>query len=225
LINIAVNDPKTIISNQNGLHENLENTVQRHLQHPFRRPIPDYSLKVFEQASKRVDKHNGAIIFDSYCGVGESTVAIAKANPDALVLGLDKSSHRLEKHDNHYRQTGIDNYLLLRADVDDFWRLAAQENWRLQKHFLLYPNPWPKAAHLQRRCHGSPLFPTLLALKGKLELRSNWKTYIEEFAFALQLAGQSSSIDGYQPDPAITPFERKYYGVNQDLWRCRCMLT
>lgn len=220
----VVTSPKSIISNQTGLHNKLEQTVLRHLRHPFQRPIPDYSLEVFEQAKQRVERHNGPLIFDSFCGVGESTVAIAKANPDALIIGLDKSLHRLNKHDQHYQESGVDNYLLLRADTDDFWRLALEANWQLAQHFLLYPNPWPKSSHLQRRCHGSPLFPTLLSLGGTLELRSNWKLYVEEFASALQIASQQAEVEAYLPETPITPFERKYHRVSQDLWRCRCIL-
>ena len=218
-------DPKTVNSNQTDLHSKLKRNVLRHLGHPFQRPIPDYSLQVFEQAQERVEQHKGPLIFDSFCGVGESTVAIAKANPDALVIGLDKSLHRLNKHDQHYQESGVDNYLLLRADTDDFWRLALDANWQLAQHFLLYPNPWPKSSHLQRRCHGSPLFPTLLSLGGLLELRSNWKLYIEEFVYALQLAKQQAAVEPYQPETPITPFERKYLGASQDLWRCRCILV
>ena len=33
-----------------------------------------------------------------------------------------------------------------------------------EQHYLLYPNPWPKAKHLQRRVHGHGSFPLLLQL-------------------------------------------------------------
>jgi tRNA G46 methylase TrmB len=220
-----VNLAKTIVSNQEGLHPNLASVVTRHLGHPFLRPIPDFSQQAFEQADKRVQQHPGPIILDSFCGVGESTINIARAHPETLVIGLDKSLHRLNKHDHHYRQSGTDNYLLIRADTDDFWRLAQQAGWQVQKHFLLYPNPWPKSAHLQRRCHGSPLFPTLLALGGTLELRSNWQTYVEEFASALRLADQHANCQPHQPQTVITPFERKYLDAGQTLWRCICTLS
>lgn len=198
--------------------------VNKHLHSHFRRPFPDHSLAVFEQAQQRVAAHQGPIIFDSFCGVGESTAYLANRFPTALVIGLDKSLHRLNKHGDHYRQPHADNYLLLRADVDDFWRQAEQAGWRLQAHFLFYPNPWPKSSQLQRRIHGSPLFPTLLKLGGAIELRSNWRIYVEEFAAALQLVNHSASVEAFAATAAVTPFERKYSNSGQPLWRCTSTL-
>lgn len=215
---------RNINSNQIGIHPRLESIVQKHLTTQFRRPIPAYSQKVFESVFARIDDYTGPLIFDSFCGVGQSTTCLARKHRDALVIGLDKSAHRLDKHDQHYRQQGIDNYLLIRADVDDFWRQAVTAGWQLQAHYLLYPNPWPKSSHLQRRCHGSPLFPTLLQLGGQLQLRSNWLCYLQEFACALQLADKASDITSLAAEQPITPFERKYRDSGQKLWQLRSPL-
>ncbi|MFA7555383.1 MAG: SAM-dependent methyltransferase [Spongiibacteraceae bacterium] len=215
---------RIITSNQSGLHDKLEAVVRRHLGTQFKRPFPEYSLKVFQQAEQLRAQHSGPVILDSFCGVGESTVNIARQHPDALVIGIDKSSHRLVKHDDNYRDATVPNYHLLQADVDDFWRLALQAGWQLTKHFILYPNPWPKSAHLQRRVQGSPLFPTLLALGGCVELRSNWPIYVEEFAAALTLAGHAASAEPLAVQSPITPFERKYRDSGQALWHCICQL-
>lgn len=216
---------RAVESNQSGVHDQLEKWVLRHLNKPFKRPIPAFSQAVFEQAASWLETQQRPIIFDSYCGVGESTAALAKLHPDCSIIGLDKSAHRLTKHEQQYRNREVDNYLLLRADVDDFWRLAVAAGWQLQHHYLLYPNPWPKSSHLKRRCHGSPLFPTLLALGGQLELRSNWPVYVEEFSNALRLAGKESHWQSFTAEPAITPFERKYQLAGQTLWHCRCDLS
>jgi tRNA G46 methylase TrmB len=212
---------RIVTSNQQGLHDKLEAVVSRHLNSPFKRPYPAHSREAFDQAQAWLaTQGDKPLILDSYCGVGESTAAIAAANPGAAVIGLDKSLHRLDKHSDNYAHREQANYLLLRADVDDFWRLALEAGWQPVQHYLLYPNPWPKASQLKRRCHGSPLFPTLLALGGRIELRSNWRTYVEEFAAALTLAGHPCQAEPYQPNQVITPFERKYLGSGQSLWRC-----
>ena len=210
---------RKVSSNQDGIHSKLETIVQRHLANPFRRPFAEHSLRVFDEMEKLCAKHTGPLIIDSYCGVGESTLHLARQHPNALVIGIDKSAHRLNKHTATPR---VNNYHLVRADVDDFWRLAVRANWKPEKHYLLYPNPWPKSAHLKRRCHGSPLFPSLLALGGQVELRSNWQTYIQEFARALTIAGFKAESGIYKTSTPITPFERKYSFSDQHLWRCVC---
>lgn len=202
---------RIIVSNQQGLNEQLDEVVLKHLKHAFRKPYQKHTLDAFKSCEKWVEQQGKPIIFDSCCGVGESTYHLAKKHPDAIILGLDKSADRLGKHP----QLVTDNYRLEQVNLNDFWRLAVEAGWELTHHYLLYPNPWPKAKHLQRRWHGSAVFPAILQLGGTLELRSNWFTYIHEFARALELASQSCHVDEYQSESAITPFERKYWASGQ----------
>ena len=203
---------RVIESNQEGLNEQLDEVVLKHLKHPFRKPYQTHTLEAFKKCEKWVEQQGKPIIFDSCCGVGESTYHLAKRHPDAIVLGMDKSEDRLSKHP----QKIADNYQLLQVNLNDFWRLAVEAEWTLSHHYLLYPNPWPKSKHLQRRWHGSAVFPSILQLGGQLELRSNWFTYINEFARALEIAGQDSSVQTYSSNEAITPFERKYWASGQE---------
>ena len=203
---------RIIQSNQEGLHEQLDEVVLKHLKHPFQKPYQTHTLDAFKACEKWVEQQGKPIIFDSCCGVGESTYHLAKRHPEAIVLGLDKSSDRLSKHPEKI----ADNYQLLQVNLNDFWRLAVEANWTLTHHYLLYPNPWPKSKHLQRRWHGSAVFPSILQLGGKLELRSNWFTYINEFARALELADQECSVQTFSAETAITPFERKYWASGQE---------
>jgi len=109
---------------------------------------------------------------------------------------------------------------LIRADLVDFWRLAVLSKWKFKKHFLWYPNPWPKKKHLQRRWHGHPVFPILKKLGGHLELRTNWKIYAEEFSLAITvLSDTKTGVEIWDPDIPETPFERKYQSSGQQLYR------
>lgn len=220
-MNEFIGDSRVIVSNQQGLNEKLDEVVLKHLQHSFKKPYQAHTLQAFIEIEKWIEQQGKPIIFDSCCGVGESTYHIAKAHPEAIVLGMDKSADRLSKHptDADIKTEVLDNYRLLQVNLNDFWRLAVEANWTLSHHYLLYPNPWPKAKHLQRRWHGSAVFPSIIKLGGKLELRSNWFTYIEEFQRALELANVKSSTELYTAEYAITPFERKYWASGQQSLR------
>lgn len=216
---------RSVVSNQPGIHDKLEERVRRHLAAPFRKPYADHNCRAFDHAQQWLQQahlQGRPLVLDSFCGVGESTWRLAGLFADCAVIGVDKSAARLEKHPAHAEQAR-DNYLLIRADVDDFWRLAVDAGWQLQGHFLLYPNPWPKSSQLQYRVHGSPLFPSLLALGGDVELRSNWPIYVEEFAQALRLAGFDARTELYHGE-TLTPFERKYRLAEQAIWRCQSTL-
>ena len=113
-----------------------------------------------------------------------------------------------------------DNCLVIRADADDLWRQLALRKIKLERHYLLFPNPYPKAAQLNQRWHGAPIFPELLKLGGLLEVRTNWRIYLDEFAMALRIAGGiDATIESYKPIEAISAFELKYDQDDQTLWR------
>lgn len=217
-------DSRVISSNQDGLNDNLDEVVLKHLKHHFKKPYQQHTLDAFKSIEKWIEQQGKPIIFDSCCGVGESTYHVAKKHPEAVVLGMDKSADRLSKHLAHQEQE-LDNYRLLQVNLNDFWRLAVEAEWQLSHHYLLYPNPWPKSKHLQRRWHGSAVFPALIALGGKLDLRSNWFTYVEEFQRALTLAGKQSETAIYSAEQAMTPFERKYWASGQQSLRLLCDLN
>ncbi|OUS70165.1 SAM-dependent methyltransferase [Pseudoalteromonas sp. A601] len=210
---------RSIVSNQDGLHDKLDEIVNKHLTAQFKKPIAAHTQTAFDQVNEEVQAFTGPLILDSCCGVGESTANLAKRHPDALVIGIDKSSHRLDKHEVEYKQTDSGHYILVQADLNDFWRLAVAANWQPTHHYLLYPNPWPKAKHIQRRWHGAAIFPFIVKLGGRLEVRSNWDIYVKEFAHALYLAGQETQVELYESEEAITPFERKYWASGQQSHR------
>ncbi len=222
----AGGNSRSITTNQPGPHEKVPELVVRHLGNDSQKPFNQHTLEAFEQVQawrKQQDPNNTrALIIDSCCGVGESTAHIAGMFPDALVVGIDKSAQRTQKHAHYAEDAGC--YQVVRADVNDFWRLAVEAGWQPSHHFLLYPNPYPKSAHVQRRWHASSAFKYIVQLGGKLEVRSNWDIYIQEFAIALQTAGKQAQAEPYAAPEPQTPFERKYWGSGQSSWRVLCDL-
>lgn len=214
---------RVVSSSQTDVHKNLPSIVNRHLLAQYQQPIRIFNLNIFEQIAAIKNNCNQPIILDSGCGTGESTRLIAREHPSSLVIGIDKSSQRL-------RRSGLvedseifhaDNYVLARTDIVDFWRLASDANWQLLKHYILYPNPWPKPSHLARRWHAHPVFPFLISLGGDLELRTNWSIYAEEFSEAVcMITDQTAMLETYVPETSISPFEKKYLASGHELFRC-----
>ncbi len=214
---------KIITSSQQGVHDNLEKTVTKHLQSDSLKPIADYNQAAFDIAYNYwLEKGQPQLILDSACGTGESSRFLARTYPDHLIIGIDQSEKRLAHSDN---QQLADNCLLLRSECTDFWRLADQAQWRLALHTLFYPNPYPKPQHLQRRWHGEAAFKSLINISPYIELRTNWKIYAEEFYTALKLAYSIQSPNNkvafseYFPKDSITAFERKYQQSGHCLWK------
>ena len=262
----------SVTSNQETLHKDLEEVVRKYARTTFLRPIADHTREAFAEAEAFVQKfyetagkgcpgpststsagsvsHSGtftkAVILDSGCGTGESTIHIARRFPAIPVIGIDKSCARLNKAGNPSQTAGEDvpaNAFWIRAELLDFWRLALEhvkaDKWTIPYHAVYYPNPWPKQSEATRRFHMHPIFPTLLALGGVTELRTNWEIYAREFAEAARIvfeeraqlangldkdgvrteAGMTIKCESFDPAAPETAFERKYKEARQKLWR------
>lgn len=211
-----------IVSRQTDTHAQLHAQVERHATHPFQKPITAYNRSAFElSVASWQAAGSKPLILDAGCGVGLSTFNLATQFPDHFVIGVDQSADRITRN-TQWPGAVPDNCLRVRADLVDYWRLLLDSGIRPARHYILYPNPWPKIGHLTRRWHGHAIFPTIVALGGTLECRSNWEIYIEEFAAALQLlTHQQVASEAYTPAHCITPFEQKYLASGHGLWRCR----
>ena len=226
-------DSKAIVTNQDGIHEHLEKIVNKHCANRFQKPYQAHTLAAFEKVNEQVKNFTGEIILDSCCGVGQSTRLLAQRNPTALVIGVDKSANRLnrnvdeltlidknlDKANNDTSASLVTNFHLVRANLNDFYRLVDEAKWPVSKHYILYPNPWPKSKHVQRRWHGSAVFPTLMNIGEHIILRSNWLLYLEEFQFCAALMNFSGHISQVFDKQAITPFEAKFKASEQPCWQ------
>ena len=199
--NYTLNTPQT------GLHKDTLKIATKHAAMQYQRPISPSQHEAFAQASAWVKGHGGPVILDSGCGRAKSTRLLAEQHPDHFIFGIDKSEHRLSEANKQN-----ENWGLIQANLQDLWRLIKNSGWKINKHYLLYPNPWPKPKHLKRRFHGHPVFPTLLALSDHLIVRSNWETYLEELKLAADtLCECQTTLAPCHTPPALTHFEQKYW--------------
>jgi len=166
------------------------------LQHPKRTTSLDTKAKV-------------KVIIDGGCGTGRSSYLLGEIHKDCLVIGIDQSLSRLSRNKG-YNNDNIqqsndntnegDNVLLLRAELADFWKCILsspewQKNVQIQKHYLLYPNPYPKKSRLKNRWYAHPAFPLLMMTTEGAELimRSNWEGYLKEFSQAVNVWSETGA--------------------------------
>lgn len=194
--------------------------MTKHLRTHHLDPLRTSTASQFDKILKNLLE--APLLLDSGCGTAASSCALAEAYPEYTILGVDKSLSRLTTGGRILDCDLItkNNLILFRADCSDVWRLLLNSGIVPLRHFLLYPNPWPKSRHVKRRWHGHPAFRTLVELGGQLELRTNWQIYCSEFQTALKIAGHASKLDQISQEQEIsTPFERKYLKSGQVLYR------
>ncbi len=201
-----------LFSTQSDIHPHLLKTVQRHDSTPYQRPIAQHQLDAFAQTMALVEGRSRPLIIDSGCGTGHSTVKLARTFPCHDVIGIDKSAHRLKK------ARPLDNVFFMRADLVDAWRLFASANLPIERHYLFYPNPWPKIGHLKRRFHGHPIFRTMFSLAPYFEARTNWNIYADELVMALTTLKQRPQLTLKADQHYITLFEKKYLAAGCEIF-------
>ncbi|MEJ2534722.1 MAG: class I SAM-dependent methyltransferase [Gammaproteobacteria bacterium] len=209
-----------------AVHRSLERVVRRHAEHLWRQPLHPPTVAAFENLQRLLEPaERERVVLDSGCGTASGTAALAERHPGRIVIGVDRSAHRLRRAGDRCWPVREGAMIRVRAELGTFWRLAHAAGWRLAHHYLLYPNPWPKPAQLRRRWHGHPAFPVLLGLGGRLCLRCNWEIYAREFARAVfLLSGRAPTVERLAAPEGLTPFERKYAASGHGIWEVRVAL-
>jgi SAM-dependent methyltransferase len=175
-------------------------------------------------------KSSQEIILDVACGTGESALRLQEKNPDSLVIGVERSPHRLQKSGLSEVRCGVFRSdkdstqkaypILLQMDVTRFWILCFKEKIKFQKQMIFYPNPYPKPKLLQKRWYAHPLFSLICSMSESIELRTNLFYYVKTFDQAFQLlTDRPGRFAPFIPSKPISPFERKYLERHSCLWR------
>ncbi|SDX23663.1 tRNA (guanosine(46)-N7)-methyltransferase TrmB [Litoreibacter albidus] len=82
-------------------------------------------------------------------GSGEHILHQAKANPDVLIIGCEIYVNGVASLLGKIRREGVTNIVIHPGDARDLLDVLPENS--LDKMFLLYPDPWPKARHHRRR--------------------------------------------------------------------------
>lgn len=209
---------REVVGQPSARLEQVERALRRHLAQPWRHAPADHQRAVFARMTEFLAARppSAPIVLDAGCGTGASTLALCEREPDAWIVGVDKSRDRLSR-----APALPSRALLLRGELLDLWWLAGEAGLRFDRCYLLYPNPWPKPAQLPRRFHAHPVFPRLVAGSEAIELRTNWRVYADEFAHALGLLlGRTIEVEALpEASASLSPFERKYRASGHPLWR------
>lgn len=209
---------KFVMSNQDGPHSDLALILSRYSLDNYQRPVASFSQKLWLEILEFIG--NSKVIFDLGCGIGESSVFLYKKYPDCKIIGIDKSLSRIDRK-NKFKEDLASNIFLCRGELLDLIPLIykSQSELKIEKIYLLYPNPWPKKIHVKRRFHANPVAPFLFNIDAEIIYRSNWRTYLEEVEICAKLVnGRDSKISLIKNPEFITPFEKKYFDSGQEIY-------
>jgi tRNA (guanine-N7-)-methyltransferase len=119
------------------------------------------------------------LVLEIGSGMGESTLAIAKAHPEIDFLAVEVHGPGVGSLLNGIEREGLGNVRVVRHDALDVLEQMIPDQSLAAIH-LFFPDPWPKKRHHKRRLVQPP-FAALAARKlapgGILHAATDWPDY------------------------------------------------
>ena len=129
-------------------------------------------------------------------GHGEFLAGMAAAHPDERFLGVEQDDLRVTKCAHKCLKAGCRNVRLFGDEAHHFVRTRLPAG-SANRVYLLFPDPWPKAAHRRRRLANRAFLLDLawaMAPGGRLVFASDTHNY------ALQVASNLTTLPGLWRD-------------------------
>jgi tRNA (guanine-N7-)-methyltransferase len=122
------------------------------------------------------------LVLEIGSGMGETTVAIAKAHPDVDFIAVEVHGPGVGSLLNAIEKEKLSNLRVIRHDALEVLEHMIEDGSLAAIH-LFFPDPWPKKRHHKRRLV-QPAFAALAACKlapgGVLHAATDWRDYAEQ---------------------------------------------
>lgn len=113
-------------------------------------------------------------------GGGEHMAAQAARAPDTLIIGAEPFQNGVASALRHVDEQGLKNVRIHDGDVREL--MALMPDASLDRAFILFPDPWPKARHNKRRLIQTETVAELARLLkpgAPLRFASDWADYVD----------------------------------------------
>ena len=153
-------------------------------------------------------------------GGGEHMAAQAGRRPDVLLLGAEPFQNGVASALRHIDEAALRNVRVHDGDAREL--MARLPDASLDRVFILFPDPWPKARHNKRRIVQADTVAELARLLkpgGALRFASDWADYVdwalERITASPAFAWMAERADDWRAPPAdhvTTRYEEKRLG-------------
>jgi tRNA (guanine-N7-)-methyltransferase len=156
---------------------------------------------------------------DLGCGDGAYLFALAEQTPQKNFLGTERLLHRVKKACRKAEK--IDNMRVLRIETSYAVRYLLPAE-AVEMFHLLFPDPWEKRRHHQRRIVGLEFLRaihTALAPEGVLRVVTDHRDYFDKIQEIAALSGDFQIGTNEAQDYPVSTFEEKFKQQGMDIYR------
>lgn len=160
------------------------------------------------------------------CGKGRFTVETAKAEPDILLIAVEKVPDAMVVAMERCRDAGLTNVFFVDGDAASLPDLFAPGE--VDRLYINFCDPWPRSNQARRRLtHGNFLqvYRKVLKMGGQIHFKTdNDKLFawsVEEIPqFGFTLSEVTNDLHAAGPVGVMTDYEAKFYADGKNINRC-----
>lgn len=115
------------------------------------------------------------------CGKGQFSINMAKRDPDALYIALERYDSVIVKAGEKKAKEHVDNLYFYAIDIDEVKDFKILRR-RIDKIFLNFSDPWPKKRHEKRRLtskHYLAIYDRILKKNGRIFFKTDNQEFFE----------------------------------------------
>ncbi len=140
-------------------------------------------------------------------GTGEHLLGQARAHPQVGIIGIEMFEDGAIKALDSQLEDALKNLHIFQGDAREL--LEILPNHSLDRLFILFPDPWPKARHHKRRLLNAEVLELILAKSkpgARLRFATDWADYANQalslFDHHPRVTWQPHSADDWRTPPA-----------------------
>ena len=189
------------------------------------------TLRIEEPALKRgqwrsLKPDATALWVEVGCGKGKFTAETAEANPDVLLVAVERCREAMVVAMEKAQAMGLTNVLFIDMDVANMQDIFAENE--IDRLFINFPDPWPRKKNAKRRLtHRGFLYKYCRTVKegGEIHFKTDnaplFEYSVEEFAACgLQVNNLTRNLHENGIVGIMTGYEEKFHAMGTPINRC-----
>ena len=164
------------------------------------------------------------------CGKGKFTAETAQANPDVLLIAVERCREAMVVAMEKARDMALKNVFFIDMDVAKMEEIFAPGE--IDRLFINFPDPWPRKKNAKRRLTYHTFldrYRRVLKLGGEIHFKTDnsplFEFSLEEFAMCdLELRNVTRNLHENGPVGIMTDYEAKFHELGTPINRCECIV-
>ena len=164
------------------------------------------------------------------CGKGKFTAETAQANPDVLLIAVERCREAMVVAMEKAMAMGLTNVFYIDMDVANIEEIFA--SGEMDRLFINFPDPWPRKKNAKRRLTFRSFldrYRRVIKMGGEIHFKTDnaplFEFSLEEFAFCdLEMRNVTRNLHENGPVGIMTDYEEKFHALGTPINRCECIV-